>query len=264
MDAPMAMPRTGTRVPVSALGRLTVIALIGLGLGLVYLQAVMIGMLIPPLAVFTVLSLVFAGINLIGWRWTPLLGALWSVFLVAGNSSNIVYNLNHPAEFRGFVFTVFLISMAIIGLVAGIAAGVQNYRGQNRAAPRAMPIGLATLAGVAVGAILVALTAQSSVTAGVSPSTLQGLPGLTAANFTFDQPELHARVGETVALRLENSDSEGHSFDIDELDVHALIPSGQSSLALFKPTAPGTYTFYCLPHYDKATGEGMHGTLIVQ
>ena len=36
-----------------------------------------------------------------------------------------------------------------------------------------------------------------------------------------------------------------------------------SSLALFTPTKPGTYTFYCSLHYDKATGEGMQGTLIV-
>jgi plastocyanin len=42
------------------------------------------------------------------------------------------------------------------------------------------------------------------------------------------------------------------------------MPSGQSSLALFRPTAPGTYTFYCMPHFDKTTGEGMRGTLIVE
>ena len=69
-----------------------------------------------------------------------------------------------------------------------------------------------------------------------------------------------------VALRLENTDGASHSFDVDELNVHALMPGGKSSLALFKPTKPGTYTFYCgIPgHYNKATGEGMHGTLIVE
>jgi hypothetical protein len=55
-----------------------------------------------------------------------------------------------------------------------------------------------------------------------------------------------------------------HSFDVDEFGVHAPIPSGQSSPALFKPEAPGTYTFYCAPHYDKATGRGMKGMLIVE
>ncbi len=72
------------------------------------------------------------------------------------------------------------------------------------------------------------------------------------------------KAGETVALRLENGDSEGHSFDIDQFSVHTPMPSGKTSLALFKPTQPGTYTFYCTPHYNKETGEGMKGTLIVE
>jgi plastocyanin len=93
---------------------------------------------------------------------------------------------------------------------------------------------------------------------------LASLPAHTAANFTFSQPEIHMKAGETVALRLENADSEGHSFDIDELGVHALIPSGEASLALLKPTQPGSYTFYCTPHYSKETGQGMKGTLIVE
>ena len=98
----------------------------------------------------------------------------------------------------------------------------------------------------------------------MSPETLASLPALTAANFTFSQPEIRVKVGETVALRLENADSEGHSFDIDEFAVHALMPSGEASLALFKPTQPGSYTFYCTPHYSKETGQGMKGTLIVE
>ena len=39
---------------------------------------------------------------------------------------------------------------------------------------------------------------------------------------------------------------------------------GEASLTLFKPTQPGSYIFYCTPHYNKATGEGMKGTLIVE
>ena len=67
-----------------------------------------------------------------------------------------------------------------------------------------------------------------------------------------------------VALRLVNDDNEGHSFDVDELGVHALIPAGKPGVALFKAGAPGTYLYYCAPHYDKATGEGMQGRLIVE
>ena len=75
---------------------------------------------------------------------------------------------------------------------------------------------------------------------------------------------LAEETGETVALRLENPDGVAHTFTVDELGVDALMPAGKNSLALFKPTKPGTYTFYCIPHYDKASGQGMHGTLVVE
>ncbi len=66
------------------------------------------------------------------------------------------------------------------------------------------------------------------------------------------------------ALRLENRAAVGHSFDLDELDVHVPMPSESKRLALFSADEPGTYTFYCALHYNKVSGEGMHGTLIVE
>jgi plastocyanin len=42
------------------------------------------------------------------------------------------------------------------------------------------------------------------------------------------------------------------------------MPANGESLALFTADTPGVYTFYCSPHYNKATGQGMHGTLIVE
>jgi plastocyanin len=96
---------------------------------------------------------------------------------------------------------------------------------------------------------------------GVSPEALAQLPALVSGRNRFNQAELRARVGEIVALRLENSDTAGHYFDIDELNVHVAMPSGKPALALFKPTTPGTYTFYChVPGHREA---GMAGTLVV-
>ncbi len=264
MDTPMTMIRSSARTPLAALGKLTVAGLIGIGLALIYLQVALIGMVIPPLAVFTGISLVVASVVAVGWRWAPLLGALWSVFIIIGNQAEIAYNLSHPTEVHGFAFTLFMLAVALIGLVAGIGATVQNYRSKERRTPRTLAVGLALIIGLCTGAVLAAASAVGGVNAGVSPETLMNLPALKAANFAFDQPEIRVKVGETVALRLENSDSEGHSFDIDAFGVHAALLSGKTSLALFKPTQAGTYTFYCAPHYNKATNQGMHGTLIVE
>jgi plastocyanin len=88
------------------------------------------------------------------------------------------------------------------------------------------------------------------------------LPALVSRRDSFDRAELRTKVGETVALRLENSDTERHYFDIDEFDVHVPISTGTPALALFTPSAPGSYTFYC--HVPGHTEAGMVGTLIVE
>jgi uncharacterized cupredoxin-like copper-binding protein len=73
---------------------------------------------------------------------------------------------------------------------------------------------------------------------------------------------MRARVGETVALRLENSDGGAHSFGIDALNIHVPMPAGKPALALFTPITPGTYTFYCgVPSHREAD---MLGTLVVE
>ena len=264
METPLIMARTSARTPLAALGKLTLVALVGLALCLAYLQAAIIGMLIPPLAVFTVISLLVAGIVATGWRWAPALGTLWSIFLIAGNNQEFSYNLAHPSNTQEFNFSVVILAVAVVGALAGISAVAQNYRGAERSTPRVLPFALTALVALCVGAILVAAIPQGGASAGVSAEVLSGLPALTVASSAFDQQEIRAKVGETIALRLDNRDGEAHSFDIDELNIHAPMPAGQSGLALFKPTKPGTYTFYCTPHYNKETGEGMRGTLIVE
>src|SRR4051812_47118791 len=98
MESSLTVGHRFGRRPLTALARLTGTMLVGLALLLTYLQAMLIGQLIPPLAVFAVLSLVIAGIVFTGWRWTPLVGAAWCLFIIVGNSDNIVYNLAHPAD----------------------------------------------------------------------------------------------------------------------------------------------------------------------
>jgi plastocyanin len=124
---------------------------------------------------------------------------------------------------------------------------------------------LTGLFGLVVGALLMMSTPQPGSAAGVDPAMLAGQPVLAVAtNSEFDMSEIHAKVGETVVLQLQNTDGPLHTFDIDELNVHAPMPLGQTGLAIFKPAKPGAYVFYCDAHFDRATGTGMHGTLVVE
>jgi uncharacterized cupredoxin-like copper-binding protein len=258
-------PRASTRQPLAALGKLTIAALIGDAAMLGYAQTIF-GGFDPIMTGFAVAFLVVAGVVAVGWRWAPALGALVSLLLAGGllapAITEVVFSLTHPSDFGTFSLLVVLLPLLLIGLISGIAATVQNYRGGTRRAPRWLSPALIALGGLIAGAILVAAAPQPG--SGVSADALSGLQ--VVALDAFNNGEIHVKAAETVALRLENSDSVGHAFAVDALNLDAPMPGGKSGLALFKASKPGTYTFYCsIPgHYDKASGEGMTGKLIIE
>lgn len=255
----IARPFT-VRQPVSTLSKLTIGALVGLAGALVYAQAVILQQVDPGLVVFSILMLAVAGLITRGQRWTPLVGALLSAMVVAGNSSAVVSDLSHPESFHSFAFMITAIALATVGCVSGIGATIQNYRSSVRSTPRGLAASLALLVGLCVGAVLVgALPREAG--AAVSPELLASLPGIDTPSMRFDQTELKAQVGQTVALRFANTSPAQHSFDVDELNVHVPAAAGKQSLIVFKPTKPGTYTFYCaIPGHREA---GMVGKLVV-
>jgi plastocyanin len=246
---------------------LVVGSLIGFALLYVYVQAVLIGKVEMPLPIFSVISLLLAalvaGRPVGGWRWTPLLGAVWGLVLLFGNINLLLLHLAHPEDTLTFSAHLVQIGLSTTAVVAGIAATAQNYRrpAAERGLPRWVSWGFIAMAGLFVGAVAVATIPRASGPQ-VDPAVLTQLPLVPLD--AFSGGEIRVRAGELTALRLENSDAAAHSFDVDELDLHVAMPGSSESLALFKADTPGTYTFYCAPHYNKATGSGMHGTLIVE
>jgi plastocyanin len=272
MNTPFAMTGAAAREPQPVLARWTVGTLLVGTLLLVYMQVFLVRAFMPPIAlIFGVPALIFAALTVaIRRRWSPLLGALYWFLFLGANGPYLAHDVRHPEFFSNFTFTVMVLATAVVGLAAGIGAALQNYRpagtagaeAHRQSAPRWFPLGLATLVGLGLGAALVAALPQGGAAAGVSADTLAALPALITAQHQFDQTELRAKAGESVALRLENEDASGHTFDIDELDLHVSMPPGQPALALFTASAPGTYTFYCaVPGHREA---GMVGTLIIE
>jgi uncharacterized cupredoxin-like copper-binding protein len=257
----------GAKAPLSALEGITAASLVGGAASLAYAQAALLGRFMPDLTIFAGLELaaaaLVAGVPVGRWRWTPILGTLFATLVIALNRGPIIYDLSNPASFHAFAYMAVAVSIALVMLAAGLAATVQNYTRppEARRAPRGAGTLLAALAALVVGAIAVAAIPQSG-GAGVSPAVLAQLPALGTPGMHFDQPELRVRSGELVALHLQNPHGTPHSFDVDALDVHVAMPSGQSAMALFMAPAPGTYEFYCgVPGHREA---GMVGTLVVE
>jgi plastocyanin len=223
-DAPR--PAGRSRRPLTPLAALTAGATAALGVILFYIMAAIFKEVVPPAIGLGALALVVAAVvALLRRRWTPILGSVVALLLGA-------------------------VLLVPAGSEIAHSLGTPNDPMFGVLIVLFPCLAIAVLAGIAA--------------ASVSPDVLAALPALGVKGFAFQQTELRVKAGEVVALRLDNADQAPHSFDVDELGVHAPIPVGQGGMALFRPTAPGTYTFYCAPHYDKASGQGMKGTLIVE
>lgn len=263
MDTLLTDHETKQRTHLPALRAVIVAGLVGNVVAFTVLQALILRALIPELAIILALTLVIAAVCATGWRWAPHLTIAWAALSVVPGLEPYWYDLTHPAEtgtFIGDLVGLALLFIAVVASSAAIRAGEQAVAAGYRPAwLRGFLIGTAAFA---LGASLVAAIPASNASAGVSAEALAQLPALVAGRNTFDQAELRARVGETIALRLENADTMVHSLDIDAFDVHVSIPTGTPALALFTITVPGSYTFYCrIPGHAEA---GMAGTLIVE
>lgn len=253
------------RAPLPAMGKATLAATLAVAAILIVDLAIILQEFLPPVAVFAAVGLVVAGVIATGWRWTPALGSLYNVLLLLAYGDFIREELHWPTSFM-FRVTMILVGFAAVGIVAGIAATVQNYR--SAPAARRIPawFGLfaATVAGAVAGVILLAAVPRLGTYGDVSPQSLAAMTSITVRDNAYDDAELHARVGENVALHFVNAGRAPHSFDIDELDIHAPIEPAGQGVAVFTPTKPGIYTFYCYLHTDPVTHRGMEGRLIVE
>jgi plastocyanin len=217
-----------------------------------------------------IISLVVACIAALRFRWAPAVGALFCALQLVEGYMFLGSMLTEPDSAASFAFAALFFAITIVGLVAGVGATVQNYRAPrsrpyvDQPAPRWTYPALLALAALVLGGILSTAIQPRGISPSFSPEALAALPALTAKDDMFDQSRINAKVGETIVLRLDNADTTTHYLDIDEFNVHALIPAGKRNVALFKPTQPGTYIFYCHPHADKAARAGMVGALVVE
>src|SRR5579859_301247 len=166
-----------SRQPQSALGKVTAGTLLVIGVlcGTIWGFS---GAHTSGLLILTLILLFGAALVATGIRWTPLLGALIGadVLYTFAGEPYVIYHLTQPKAgvFPFFVFILIILACAVVAIGAGIGALWQNYRQNTRQAPRWLVPALTGVAGMVVGAILIAAISQPIVTA--SSTTTSGEP----------------------------------------------------------------------------------------
>lgn len=220
---------------------------------------------IPPVIIATIIGAIATVLGLRGVRWAPLLIAIFSLLVFAALGIGALINIGRaPMGLVPFALGVPLV--ALTGLGSAVGAFVQQRRGHAPSAPRWLAPLLLAVATFWVGAVGIAsirtATAASAIN-GVSPNALSSIPLVSMQDSHFSHTDFQAKVGELVVLRVQNDGQQVHLFEIAELNLHVEVAPGQTGLAVFRPTAAGTYLVYCGPHYDQAKGTGMQATLTV-
>src|SRR2546423_169234 len=116
--------RPRVRTPLAALGKLTVGALVGLGIVFGYVQT-LFGGFDPMLTGVAVTMLIVAGVVATGWRWAPALGALLALAIGGGllipAADAVAFALTHPADSL-YIMMVLLLPLLALAIVGGIGA----------------------------------------------------------------------------------------------------------------------------------------------
>jgi plastocyanin len=261
-----------SRQPLSTLGKLSVTALLGSALSSAGL-ALLIGL--PdnvPLLITTAALLLVAGLVALGLRWIPLLGTLLSGILltIMSGQPDVIYHMTHPKEgnFASFVLDTLLFAFLVVTLGATLGATVQNYWQRERHAPGWLTPVLSAVAGMVIGAILIAAIAQPAATTSASSTTPGGEPVVHMGPGNFLQSSVSVPKGSKLLLvddgsflhiLTNGSWHNGQPQPAQEPGAPSVnnVQVNGNSIEIGPFTTAGTYHIYCTVH------QGMNLTVIV-
>ncbi|HEX6554521.1 MAG TPA: hypothetical protein VF026_17270 [Ktedonobacteraceae bacterium] len=262
--------------PLSALEITTGLALLGLTLVFLFqffFVWLVVGVFLPPVLVFAIVTLIVAGIIVARVRWAPGLGTL--VALAASTITLAepvtVSALLHPTVSVGhFGLLVVLFAFALIAIVAGVAATIQNYSSGERRAPRWLSPVLTGIGGIVVGMIVLAAIVGANPASAPTSTTTNGVPAVHMAGSNFLTNVVLVPKGSK--LMLVDDDSTEHIIQNGFWDASGTphpqaepgapvvrnldIKSGSVEIGPF--STAGVFHLYCSIH------KGMNLTVVVQ
>lgn len=137
------IPPTASHRALSALARVTLLALLGNALAYTAYQlfSVLFSQgFVPAFFIGNIPAILAAGLVATRWRWTPAVGAAVALLTstIFLSAPLLQYHLTHPGYNPAyFIAGVLILACAFIAIVAGIEATLQNY--STRATVRPAP-----------------------------------------------------------------------------------------------------------------------------
>jgi plastocyanin len=270
-------PTTGHRA-LSALTKVTLAAL--LGNAVAYTAFQLFSLLfsqgfVPQFFAVSIPAVFAAGLVATRWRWTPALGA--ALVLI----TSTIFFLNHQSQYylthpgcnpAYFIAGVLSQACALIAVVAGLSATLQNYRTRAsvRPAPSWLRPLLTALSGVVVGMSILALLVAANPQASEASSTTTGEPTVHMGVVNFVQNVVLVPKGSkllivndtTVEHNLQNGSWTSSGSVVTPLEPGAPVlhnvDSKGGSLEIGPFNTAGIFHIYCTIH------RGMNLTIVVQ
>lgn len=268
------VPNAPTPSGLSALGRTT--ALATLGNALTYFVNLLLVLVfgkafILPLFILGLVTLVAAGISCLRFRLALAIGAL--VVLVAGIGTFTVpinqYHITHPSEGTTFIGDLLILAFAIVAVVAGLAATLQNYRSLERSTPRNLRPMLSAFTAFVIGMIVVSLIATANPPTSAASTTTNGEPTVHMSPTAFVQNVVLVPKGSKLLIVDDGSYEHvlQNGFWQDTAPHNQVEPGAPAvqnrdinggSFEIGPFTTAGIYHIYCTIHV------GMNLTIVVQ
>jgi hypothetical protein len=272
------VPTTAGHRALSVLTRVTLVAL--LGNALAYTAYQLFALLfdqdfVPQFFIGSIPAVLGALLVATRWRWTPALGAALVLMTSTIFSSTplLQYYFTHPGFNPAyFIAGVLIQACALIAVVAGLGATLQNYRTRAsvRPAPSWLRPLLTALCGVVFGMSILALIVAANPQASSASSTTTGEPTVHMSGRNFVQNVVLVPKGSklllvndtTIEHILQNGSwtESGTVVTTAEPSAPVLhhVDSKGGSLEIGPFNSAGIFHIYCIIH------RGMNLTIVVQ
>jgi plastocyanin len=232
---------------------------------------------LTPIIVATVFWLLSLVTILTRFRWSPILTTITSacILFILFTQPFATASLANPKDTQSgglghFIGNVVLLAMALLVFGASLGQAIDNYRpAGRRKVARLLPLGLALIIGLMIGAIFIGILAQPQVASNTTTYT-NGVPTVHMNTANFAQSSVTIPKGSKLLLvddtsvphlLFNGSWQNGSQVKQAEPGAPSLtgdMVNGNSTITIGPFTVAGTYHIYCSLH------QGMNLTIIVQ